>query len=85
MGVLPQQDILFPELTAVEHVRLFSAFKGVRMSTAEIESLLADFDLGGVDNRVTAFSGGMKRKLSMLLALVGGSKIVLLDEPTTGM
>ncbi|RKP27034.1 P-loop containing nucleoside triphosphate hydrolase protein, partial [Syncephalis pseudoplumigaleata] len=98
LGVCPQHDVLFEHLTALETLRLFADVKGVvvaRRSSAEggvpalddyIRHLLADVHLAEKDHHlVWTFSGGMKRKLSVAVAFLGDPKVVLLDEPTTGM
>jgi ATP-binding cassette subfamily A (ABC1) protein 3 len=47
--------------------------------------MLRDVDINGVDTMAQNLSGGNRRKLSVAIALIGGSKFVLLDEPTAGM
>jgi ABC-type multidrug transport system ATPase subunit len=89
MGVVPQFDILWTELTANEHMRMFSKIKGIpigeRMDFA-IDRLLESVGLLEVKYaRVANFSGGMKRRLSVAIASIGNPKIIFLDEPTTGM
>ena len=84
MGVCPQEDLLWQELTAREHLYLYARFKGV--AETEIDSHCADMltAVGLVadgDNRVSTFSGGMKRRLSVAIASVGSPKIIFLDEP----
>lgn len=90
MGVCPQHDVLFELLTPEEHLDIFYDFKGadpdpVKKQT-EIDTLLRDV---GVDihrkKMSKTLSGGNKRKLSVAIALCGGSKLVMLDEPTAGM
>jgi ABC-type multidrug transport system ATPase subunit len=88
MGVCPQFDILWNELTSAEHIRLFGALKGLAASAAEQEATerLRDVDLTSVSNIPAGnYSGGMKRRLSVAIALTGSPQIVYLDEPTTGM
>jgi len=88
MGVCPQHDILFDLLTPREHLDVFCDFKGVEASIKqdEINKVIEDIDIGvKADARAQDLSGGNKRKLSVAIALVGGSKFVLLDEPTSGM
>ena len=88
MGVCPQHDVLFDLLTPEEHLDIFYEFKGADKTNkkAEIEKLLED--IGVADKRsnlASTLSGGNKRKLSVAIALCGGSKFVLMDEPTSGL
>ena len=88
MGVCPQHDVLFDLLTPEEHLDIFYEFKGADKTNkkSEIEQLLRE--IGVADKRsnlAKQLSGGNKRKLSVAIALCGGSKFVLLDEPTSGL
>jgi ATP-binding cassette, subfamily A (ABC1), member 3 len=88
LGVCPQHDILFDLLTPEEHLDIFCDFKGVdkRVKKEEIKKMLVDVDVfGSKDIEAKNLSGGNRRKLSVAIALIGGSKFVLLDEPTAGM
>lgn len=88
LGVCPQHDILWDELTAVEHLRLFAQLKGMGAPEAEREAWqkLKMVGLDGVGNdRVSTFSGGMKRRLSVAISAIGDPALMLLDEPSTGM
>eukprot|EP00736_Rhodelphis_marinus_P006281 Rmarinus@m.16243 len=88
MGVCPQHNILFDELTCEEHLRLFAAFKGVPSENVEKEVQAMITELGLTEkahSQSASLSGGQKRKLSVGIALIGGSKVVYLDEPTSGM
>eukprot|EP00486_Rosalina_sp_Unknown_P000997 CAMPEP_0201566782 /NCGR_PEP_ID=MMETSP0190_2-20130828/6860_1 /ASSEMBLY_ACC=CAM_ASM_000263 /TAXON_ID=37353 /ORGANISM="Rosalina sp." /LENGTH=1780 /DNA_ID=CAMNT_0047985985 /DNA_START=1581 /DNA_END=6920 /DNA_ORIENTATION=- len=88
LGVCPQHDVLFKRLTVREHLELFCRLKGVpsRLIPGEVDKTI---DQIGVKDKEHEFppnlSGGQKRKLSLGIALIGGSKIVFLDEPTSGM
>ena len=88
MGVCPQHDVLFDNLTPREHLDIFFDFKGGDPSRKqeEIDALIEDCGLS-IDQRKQActLSGGNKRKLSVCIALCGGSRLVMLDEPTAGM
>ena len=85
-GVCPQDDVLFPELTAREHLQLYAAFKGVAEVEAHCDEILRSVALSAhADNQISTFSGGMKRRLSVGIASVGGPRVLFLDEPTTGM
>lgn len=88
LGVCPQHDILFPELTVREHLEMFAVLKGVKEDS--VKSTVADMaeEVGlsdKISTLVRALSGGMKRKLSLGIALIGNSKVIILDEPTSGM
>ncbi|XP_053672341.1 phospholipid-transporting ATPase ABCA3-like [Anopheles nili] len=88
LGLCPQHNVLFDEMTVDEHLRFFSRLKGVPVAAVgeEIDRYLKMLEL--VDKRGAqshTLSGGMKRKLAVGMALCGGSKVVLLDEPTSGM
>eukprot|EP01132_Coremiostelium_polycephalum_P010315 gene10315-12659_t len=88
MGVCPQHDILWGELTGREHLEIYAAFKGIPESDIdkEVEERLKDVELVAVANLMTSkYSGGMRRRLSTAIALIADPKIVYLDEPTTGM
>lgn len=88
LGVCPQHDILFDLLTPEEHLDIFCDFKGVKPTNKkeEIKKMLIDSDIYHFKDTIAQnLSGGSKRKLSVGIALIGGSKLVLLDEPTSGM
>ncbi|KAM6166302.1 phospholipid-transporting ATPase ABCA3-like [Erethizon dorsatum] len=87
-GICPQQNLLFDYLTVSEHLYFYSMIKGVphKMCLKEIGHMLSVFKL--LEKRTTfskSLSGGMKRKLSIIIALIGDSKVVVVDEPTSGM
>ena len=85
VAVCPQHDPLWPELTVEEHVALYAEIKGGADVPRECAALLADVGLTSKRAALSgALSGGMKRRLCVALALTGDSKLVLLDEPTTG-
>ncbi|KAK7317242.1 hypothetical protein RJT34_01301 [Clitoria ternatea] len=88
IGVCPQFDILWDALSGQEHLQLFATIKG--LSPAYIQSIsqtsLAEVKLTDAAKvRAGSYSGGMKRRLSVAIALIGDPKLVILDEPTTGM
>jgi ATP-binding cassette, subfamily A (ABC1), member 3 len=88
MGVCPQHDVLFDYLTPKEQLSIFYDFKlGHKVGKdKEISDLIRDVGLEeDQDKPANSLSGGNRRKLSVAIALCGGSKLVLLDEPTAGM
>ncbi|XP_037025654.1 ATP-binding cassette sub-family A member 3-like isoform X1 [Bradysia coprophila] len=88
LGLCPQHNILFDELTVREHIVFFSRLKGLNKDAVEreVEKYLKLIDLEPKRNaKSKTLSGGMKRKLAVCVAFCGGSKVVLLDEPTSGM
>ncbi|GET89743.1 ATP-binding cassette protein subfamily A, member 8, putative [Leishmania tarentolae] len=88
IGLCPQHNILWPQLTVREHLDYYAAIKGLKGSEKEdaIRRLLAAVDLEDKEHYISkGLSGGQKRKLSVAVAFVGGSRLVFLDEPTAGM
>src|SRR5213082_1208865 len=88
IGVALQDAALDPLLTGSEHMRLQGGLHG--LSNEEIErrgdALMTRVGLSdAADRRVGGYSGGMKRRLDLALALVHGPRILFLDEPTTGL
>ncbi|XP_034068007.1 retinal-specific phospholipid-transporting ATPase ABCA4-like [Gymnodraco acuticeps] len=88
LGMCPQHNILFQHMTVAEHILFYSQLKGRSIAEAEqeVENMLQDLGLPHKRNELTQnLSGGMQRKLSVALAFVGGAKVVILDEPTSGV
>jgi len=88
LGVCPQHDILWGELTPWQHLRLFARLRGLPKEyiLGEIINRLKAVNLYDVRDRpVKTFSGGMKRRLTVAISLIGSPPVVLLDEPTTGL
>ncbi|XP_068199948.1 retinal-specific phospholipid-transporting ATPase ABCA4a isoform X2 [Antennarius striatus] len=88
LGMCPQHNILFQYMTVAEHILFYSLLKGRPEAEAgeEVENMLLDLGLPHKRDEMTQnLSGGMQRKLSVALAFVGGAKVVILDEPTSGV
>ncbi|KAM3423646.1 hypothetical protein BST61_g1066 [Cercospora zeina] len=88
IGLCPQRDVLWNELTVFEHVRLFNRLKatGTTDSKAEIQALVSDCDLDQkIHVRSSALSGGQKRKCQLAMMLTGGSRVCMLDEVSSGL
>ncbi|XP_059638775.1 ABC transporter A family member 2-like [Cornus florida] len=88
IGVCPQFDTLWNALSGLEHLHLFASIKGLPPASIKsvAEKSLTEVRLiKAAKMRAGSYSGGMKRRLSVAIALIGDPKLVILDEPTTGM
>jgi ABC-2 type transport system ATP-binding protein len=88
IGAALQEAALDPYLTGREHLRLQTAMHGITGEERKRRSdeLLARVGLTeAADRKIRGYSGGMKRRLDLALALVHGPRILFLDEPTTGL
>ena len=86
IGLCQQEDIYFDYLTVKEHLEYMCSIKGSKINKQEIQELMDKIELTPKkDALCSTLSGGQKRKLCIALALIGGSQIILLDEPTSGM
>lgn len=88
VGLCPQHNILFDELTVREHIIFFGRLKGLNAHDIEdeVQKYVKLLELEPkIDAQSQTLSGGMKRKLSVGVALCGRSKVVLCDEPSSGM
>jgi ABC-2 type transport system ATP-binding protein len=88
MGVAPQEIALYPTLTAYENLQYFSAMYGIESSegATRVNQYLTTFGLNPKkDKQVQTFSGGMKRRLNLIAALLHQPELIILDEPTSGV
>uniref|UniRef100_A0A674NSB8 ATP binding cassette subfamily A member 3 n=1 Tax=Takifugu rubripes TaxID=31033 RepID=A0A674NSB8_TAKRU len=88
LGLCPQHDVLFDNLTVREHLLFYAQLKGYSKGKipGEVDRIIQILNLEDKrHSRSKTLSGGMKRKLSIGIALIGDSKVVMLDEPTSGM
>lgn len=88
IGLCPQHNVLFDELTVREHIEFYCRLKG--LSKADVEEEVKKYvELLELEPKINApsasLSGGMQRKLSVGVALCGRSRVVFCDEPTSGM
>ncbi|CAG5059695.1 unnamed protein product [Parnassius apollo] len=88
LGICPQHNVLFPDLTVAEHIIFYSRLKGVHKNKIqnEVDHFVKLLELEAKRDVVSKnLSGGQKRRLSVGAAMCGSSRVVLLDEPTSGL
>lgn len=88
LGLCFQHDVLYYELSVEEHLRFYARLKGYKGKELKEEIDKKIKEVGLTEKRKvwsSALSGGMKRKLSVAICLLGDSSLVFLDEPTSGM
>ena len=88
IGYMAQSDALYEMLTGYENLEFFGKMKGVPSDKLkkEIEYIAEIVDLtDDLKRLVSKYSGGMKRRLSLAIALIGSPELLILDEPTVGI
>ena len=88
LGICPQRNVLWDQLTSYEHVRIFNRLKstGKPASKAEINELIAACDLDRkIGAKARQLSGGQKRKLQLSMMFTGGSRVCCVDECSSGV
>lgn len=88
IGYMAQTDALYESLSGRENLQFFGKMKGITAQNmvAEIDHAAAVVDLNSdLDKRVSGYSGGMMRRLSLAIALLGEPELLILDEPTVGI
>lgn len=82
MGVCPQHDVLWPDLSVYEHLEFFGKLKGIRLGDLHAAVMAAIDEVQLRPKMTTAsasLSGGQRRRLSLAIALIGDSKVVFLS------
>lgn len=88
IGYMAQSDALYSELTAYQNLKFFGSLYGLKGKEL-LSRITAVMDLVALSNdinkKVAQYSGGMKRRLSLAIALLHRPKLLILDEPTVGI
>jgi ABC-2 type transport system ATP-binding protein len=88
IGVCPQELALYTDLSALDNLVFFGRMVGLSGKEARAQAM-ANLKLMGLEDRargkVDKFSGGMKRRINLAIALMGHPQLIFLDEPTVGI
>jgi ABC-2 type transport system ATP-binding protein len=88
IGVCPQELALYEDLSAFDNMVFFGRMAGMEGKEAK-DQAMRNLKLMGLETRakgkVSKFSGGMKRRINLAIALMGSPKLLFLDEPTVGI
>lgn len=89
VGFVPQFDVVYQDLTVRAHLLLYARLRGARREVirglVQHVAEMVDLDGDAFDQPARNLSGGMRRRLSLGLALVGNPGVLFCDEPTTGL
>jgi ABC-2 type transport system ATP-binding protein len=88
IGVCPQDLALYEDLSALDNMVFFGRMAGLNGRDARVQAM-SNLELMGLSDRargkVAKFSGGMKRRINLAIALMGHPELLFLDEPTVGI
>jgi len=87
LAYIPENVMLYPHLTGLENLALFSSLAGFSYKESELVAYLAQAGLPveAVQRRVGSYSKGMRQKVGIAIAVAKHAKVLLLDEPTSGL
>ena len=88
IGLVPQDLALYPTLTARENLQFFGRMQGLRGAHLRARTAVC-LTIAGLDDqadrRIEAYSGGLKRRLNLVIGLIHEPQLLILDEPTVGI
>ena len=88
IGIVPQEYALYPSLTAYENLHYFGSMYGLRGNVLK-ERIISYLETLGLSDfahkKISAFSGGMKRRVNLIASILHEPKVLFLDEPTVGV
>ncbi|MFX1238200.1 MAG: ABC transporter ATP-binding protein [Promethearchaeota archaeon] len=87
IGVCPQENVIFEELTAEDNMQFVGRMQGMDPNYIKLRAtmLLEKMNIAGRKKRTKSFSGGMKRRLNLVMSLIHEPEILFLDEPSAGL
>ncbi|WP_422860330.1 ABC transporter ATP-binding protein [Flagellimonas sp. S174] len=87
LAYIPENLMLYPNLTAIENLDYFSGIAGKKLSKSQLSDFLEESGLQSeaFEKRISNFSKGMRQKVGIAIALAKDANVLLLDEPTSGL
>jgi ABC-2 type transport system ATP-binding protein len=87
IGYIPENVQLYTYLTGIENLKYFSRLAGLKYSNDELKNILINCGLSGefINKRLEVYSKGMIQKVGIAIALAKKSKVLILDEPSSGL
>ncbi|WP_417886722.1 ABC transporter ATP-binding protein [Zunongwangia sp.] len=87
LAYIPENVMLYPNLTGMENLSLFSSLAGFKYTSSELNNYLktAGLPTEAISRRVGGYSKGMRQKVGIAIAVAKKAQVLLLDEPTSGL
>ena len=85
LGLLADRAALYPELTAIDHLRLVASAHDLKDSDVRIAEVLGRLDLGRAQGPTSTFSAGLQKRVALAMALLPSPEVLLLDEPMAAL